>query len=555
MDIPSEPLDFIRTIIDNDLTTGKHSQVQTRFPPEPNGYLHIGHAKAVCLNFGLAEETGGRCNLRFDDTNPSREDTSFVEAIRRDIRWLGFSWDEEHFASDYFGQLHAWAVQLIEAGKAYVCDLSADEMRAYRGTLVEPGRPSPYRDRSVAENLDLFERMTRGEFDEGTCVLRAKIDMENPNINLRDPVMYRILKQPHHRTGDTWNVYPMYDWAHGQCDSIERITHSLCSLEFENHRPLYDWFTENLEIYPPRQIEFARFNLSYTVMSKRKIQKLVEEGHVDGWDDPRLPTLSALRRRGCPPAAIRQFCKEIGLAKRVNTIELAKLEGCMRQELNRLALRYMAVLRPLKVIITNYPEDREEDHQAVNNPEDASAGKRAVPFSRELYIEADDFMVDAPRKYFRLTPGREVRLRYAYFVTCTGYECDDDGTVTTVYCTYDPETKGGNAPDGRKVKGTIHWVSAKHAVEAEVRLYNTLFQVESPESQDGDFLATLNPESLELLQGCQLEPALAEAPVGTAVQFERLGYFAPDASGSADRPVMNRTVTLRDTWAKLAKKK
>ncbi len=554
MDTPAESLDFIRTIVHNDLATGKHESIQTRFPPEPNGYLHIGHAKAICLSFGLAEETGGACNLRFDDTNPTREDTIFVEAIRADILWLGFNWDSEHFTSDYFEQLHAWAIQLVEAGKAYVCDLSPDEARTYRGTLTEPGKPSPCRDRAIAENVDLFQRMTAGEFEEGTHVLRAKIDVASPNLNLRDPVMYRILKEHHHRTGDRWSVYPMYDWAHGQSDSIERITHSLCSLEFENHRPLYDWYVRELGIYAPRQIEFARFNLSHTVMSKRKIQQLVEEGHVAGWDDPRLPTLSGFRRRGCPPAAIRQFCQEIGMAKRVNMIEIAKLEGCIRSELNTTARRYLGVLRPLKVVITNYPEDQVEYHTGNNNPNDESAGTRQIPFSREFYIEQEDFMAEAPRKYFRLTPGREVRLRYAYFVTCTHFDSDDDGNVTTVYCTYDPETKGGNAPDGRKVKGTIHWVSAAHAISAEVRLYDTLFTVENPEKQDEPFLNLLNPESLTVLSDCKVEPAATEISISQAVQFERQGFFAPDLESTPEALIFNRTVSLRDAWAKIAKK-
>ncbi|MEW6486428.1 MAG: glutamine--tRNA ligase/YqeY domain fusion protein [Thermodesulfobacteriota bacterium] len=547
------PSNFIREIVAADVASGKHGgRVHTRFPPEPNGYLHIGHAKSICLNFGLAEEFGGRCNLRMDDTNPTKEEQEYIDAIVEDVRWLGFSWSERiYYASDYFGQLYDWAVALIRAGKAYVDDLSADEIREHRGTLTAPGRESPYRNRSPEENLALFERMRAGEFPDGSRVLRAKIDMASGNVNLRDPVMYRILHAAHPRTGDAWCLYPMYDWAHGQSDSIEGITHSICTLEFEDHRPLYDWFVRELGIFAPQQIEFARLNLTFTVLSKRRLLQLVKEGHVNGWDDPRMPTLSGLRRRGYPPAALREFCTRIGVAKRDSTVELALLEHCVRDELNRTAPRRMAVLRPLKVVIENYPEGMVEELDAVNNPEDPGAGTRKVPFSRVLYIEQEDFLEEAPPKYFRLTPGREVRLRYAYFVQCTGVVKDGAGRVTEVRCTYDPATLGGNAPDGRKVKATIHWVSAAHAVPAEVRLYDRLFRSEDPGGA-GDFLSDLNPASLERLRDCRLEPSLAEATPGDRVQFERLGYFCCDPESRPDAPVFNRTVTLKDPWGKIA---
>ncbi|MFU8857269.1 MAG: glutamine--tRNA ligase/YqeY domain fusion protein [Deferrisomatales bacterium] len=546
------PSNFIKEIVQADVAAGKHGgRVHTRFPPEPNGYLHIGHAKSICLNFGLAEELGGRCNLRMDDTNPVKEEQEYIDAIVEDVRWLGFSWgDRLFYASDYFGQLYDWAVQLIRAGKAYVDDLSAEEIRQYRGTLTEPGRESPYRDRTAEENLALFERMRAGEFPDGSRVLRAKIDMASGNLNLRDPVMYRILHAAHPRTGDAWCIYPMYDWAHGQSDSLEGITHSICTLEFEDHRPLYDWFVRELGIFAPRQIEFARLNLTYTVMSKRRLLQLVKEGPVAGWDDPRMPTLSGLRRRGYTPAAVRDFCTRIGVAKRDSTVDLALLEHCVRDDLNRTAPRRMAVLRPLKVVIENYPEGRTEELEAVNNPEDPRAGTRRVPFSRVLYIEQEDFREDAPPKYFRLTPGREVRLRYAYFVKCTGVVKDAQGRVAEVRCTYDPATLGGNAPDGRKVKATIHWVSAEHAVPAEVRLYDRLFRSENPGAGE-DFLSDLNPGSLEVLRDCRLEPALAGALPGDRVQFERLGYFCCDADAQPGAPVFNRTVTLKDQWSKI----
>ncbi|MGI6419281.1 MAG: glutamine--tRNA ligase/YqeY domain fusion protein [Thermoguttaceae bacterium] len=556
---PVSPVDFIRARVAEDLKSGKYGgRVHTRFPPEPNGYLHIGHAKSICLNFGIAaENAGGLCNLRFDDTNPTKEEQEYVDSIKEDIRWLGFDWGErEYYASDYFDQLYQWAIQMIEDGKAYVCDLSAEETREYRGTLTRPGRNSPYRDRTVEENLDLFERMRAGEFPDGSRTLRAKIDMAHPNLNMRDPVMYRILRAHHHRTGDKWCIYPMYDYAHGQSDSIERITHSICTLEFENHRPLYDWYLEALGIYRPQQIEFARLNLTYTVMSKRKLLTLVQEGHVEGWDDPRMPTLSGLRRRGCTPEAIRAFCDRIGVAKFNSTIDLGLLEFCLREDLNKRSPRVMAVLRPLKVVIENYPEDQVEELEAVNNPEDAAAGTRKVPFGKVLYIEREDFMEDPPKKFFRLAPGREVRLRYAYFITCTGVVKDSSGEVVELRCTYDPETRGGNAPDGRKVKATIHWVSAAHAVEGEVRLYDTLFAKENPDdaAEGEDFRDSLNPNSLEVLTGCKLEPSLAEPQTRLPYQFERLGYFMADSKASRPQnPVFNRTVTLRDTWAKVQK--
>jgi glutaminyl-tRNA synthetase len=550
---------FIRNIIDEDVRNGKNGgRVHTRFPPEPNGYLHIGHAKSICLNFGLAREYGGLCNLRFDDTNPTKEEVEYVESIKEDVRWLGFDWDDRcFFASDYFEPLHAYAVQLIREGKAYVDSLSPAEIREHRGTLTEPGRESPFRNRSVEENLDLFERMRRGEFKEGEHVLRAKIDMASPNLNLRDPVVYRVMHASHHRTGDAWCIYPMYDFAHGLSDSLEGITHSICTLEFEDHRPLYDWFLEQLGVFHPQQIEFARLNLTYTVMSKRKLLELVRGGYVGGWDDPRMPTISGLRRRGYTPASIRSFCERIGVAKKASTVDLSLLEYSVREDLNRTAPRAMAVLRPLKVVIENYPEDRVEALEAVNNPEDPSMGTRTVPFSRELYIERDDFREDPPRKFFRLAPGREVRLRYAYFVTCREVVKDEStGEVTELRCTYDPETRGGNAPDGRKVKGTIHWVSARHAVECEVRLYDRLFNRPDPADvpEGEDFTSLLNPDSLEVLPACPVEPGLAGAAPGYRCQFERLGYFCVDTRDSAPgRPVFNRTVPLRDSWAKIEK--
>jgi glutaminyl-tRNA synthetase len=554
----SEPVDkpsnFIRDEVIADTQSGRFGgKVVTRFPPEPNGYLHIGHAKAICLDFGLAREFGGRCHLRFDDTNPTKESQEYVDAIMRDVRWLGFDWGEHlYHASDYFEQLYRWAEQLIASGKAYVDDLTADQIREYRGTLTQPGRPSPYRNRSVDDNLALFRRMRAGEFEDGSKTLRAKIDTASGNINLRDPVMYRIRKTSHQRTGDAWSIYPMYDWAHGQSDSIEGVTHSLCTLEYADHRPLYDWYLDALGIYHPRQIEFARLNLSHTVMSKRKLLQLVEERLVTGWDDPRMPTLAGLRRRGYTPEAIRDFADRIGVAKSDNTVELALLEHCVREHLNKTAERRMAVLRPLKLVIENYPAGKVEMMEAVNNPEDPSAGTRTVPFSRELWIEQDDFREIAPKKYFRLAPGAEVRLRYAYIVKCVDFSLGPDGQVTEVRCTYDPATVGGDS-GGRTVKGTIHWVSAQHAVDAEVRLYETLFSKPKPDEED-DFKAALNPSSLAVLTGCRLEPSLSSAAPGARVQFERNGYFCADARDSApDRPVFNRTVGLRDTWAKIEK--
>jgi glutaminyl-tRNA synthetase len=548
---------FIRALIIEDIKAGKHGgRVQTRFPPEPNGYLHIGHAKAICLDFGLAAEFGGKCNLRFDDTNPSKEETEYVDSIMEDIRWLGFKWDGLFYASDYFGQLYEWAVQLIRAGKAYVDDLSADEIRQHRGTLTEPGKESPYRNRSVEENLDLFERMKKGEFPDGSRTLRAKIDMASPNLNMRDPVMYRILHMEHHRTGDQWCIYPMYDYAHGQSDSIEKVTHSICTLEFEDHRPLYNWFIEQLGIFPSRQIEFDRLNLTYTLLSKRKLLTLVQEGRVAGWDDPRMPTLSGMRRRGYTPEAIRSFGENVSVSKTNNTVQLSLLEHYVREDLNKRAPRVMAVLRPLRVVIDNYPDDTVEEMDAVNNPEDASMGTRKVPFSKVLYIEQDDFREDPPKQYFRLAPGREVRLRYGYFITCNEVVKDADGRVVELHCTYDPATRGGNAPDGRKVKSTIHWVSAAHAVNAEVRLYDNLFTKENPsEVEEGqDFTANLNPNSLEVLTGCKVEPSLRDAAVGTRYQFERLGYFSVDAESASEKLVFNRTIGLRDTWSKIEKR-
>ena len=548
----TERLDFIREIVRSDLSSDRHSGIVTRFPPEPNGYLHIGHAKSICLNFGIADEFGGRCHLRFDDTNPVKEEEEYIRAIKEDVRWLRFDWGDNLFhASDYFEQLYEWAEHLITDENAYVDDLSAEEIRAHRGTLTEPGTESPYRNRSVDENLELFRAMRNGDFPDGARVLRAKIDMAAGNINLRDPVLYRILHAEHPRTGDAWCIYPTYDFAHGQSDAIEHITHSLCTLEFEGHRPLYDWLVAHLPVPSrPRQIEFARFNLSYTVLSKRRLLKLVEGGHVDGWDDPRMPTLSGLRRRGYPPAAIRDCAERSGVAKRDSVVDLAFLEHCVRSELNKTSERRMGVLRPLKVVIENFPEDQVDELEAVNNPEDAGAGTRLVPFSRELFIEADDFMEDPPKKFFRLAPGREVRLRYAYFITCREVIKNADGEVVELCCTYDPETRGGDAPDGRKVKATLHWVSARHAACAEVRLYDTLFSSPDPGAGD-DFLDDLNPDSLEVISDARLEPSLASLSAGDRVQLERLGYFCADLDTTPDRPVFNRTVTLRDTWAKV----
>jgi glutaminyl-tRNA synthetase len=548
---------FIRNIVAEDLKHGKNQgRVHTRFPPEPNGYLHIGHAKSICLNFGLAAEFGGLCNLRFDDTNPSKEDVEYVESIKEDVRWLGFSWDNrEFYASDYFEQLYQFAIQLIESGKAFVCDLNADQMREYRGTLTEPGRNSPYRGRSVEENLDLFQRMRAGEFADGSRTLRAKIDMASPNINMRDPVMYRVLRSTHHRTGDTWCIYPTYDFAHGQSDSIEGITHSICTLEFEDHRPLYDWFLDQLGIHHPQQIEFARLNVTYTALSKRKLLQLVQQKHVSGWDDPRMPTLTGFRRRGYTPEAIRTFCERIGVAKRNSVVDIAMLEHCLREDLNKRAPRVMAVLRPIKVVLENYPEGQVEELEAVNNPEDPAMGTRKVPFSRELYIEQDDFREEPPKGFFRLSPGKEARLRYAYIIKCIGVEKDPNtGEIKELRCTYDPETKSGSSQSKRKVKATIHWVSAAHALEAEVRLYDHLFTKEDPDDvPDGsDWLANINPRSLERLASCRVEPYLANAKAGERFQFERLGYFCLDSEDSSPRkPVFNRSVTLRDTWANM----
>jgi len=554
----SRPSNFIRDIILDDLKTNKYAgRVQTRFPPEPNGHLHIGHAKAICLDFGLASEFGGHTNLRFDDTNPEKEETEYVESIKEDVKWLGFQWDELHYASDYFDRLYAWAVQLIKAGKAYVDDLSADEIRKYRGTLTEPGKDSPFRNRSVEENLSLFERMRAGEFPDGSHTLRAKIDMASPNFNMRDPVMYRIVHADHHRTGSKWPIYPMYDYAHGQSDSLERVTYSMCTLEFEDHRPLYNWFIKELGIFPSQQIEFDRLNLTYTLLSKRRLLQLVREGRVSGWDDPRMPTISGIRRRGYTPEAIRNFCGAIGVSKTTGSIELAMLEHFVREDLNKRAPRAMAVLNPLKVVIDNYPENQTEEMDAVNNPEDPNAGSRKVPFSRTLYIEQDDFREVPPPKYFRLSPGREVRLRYGYFVTCASVVKNDNDEVVEVHCTYDPATRGGNnPPDGRKVKSTIHWVSAAHAVNAEVRIYENLFTKEDPNevSEGEDFTANLNPLSLEVLTEAKLEPSLGNPEAGARYQFERLGYFCADPDSAPGKPVFNRTVALKDTWARIEKK-
>jgi glutaminyl-tRNA synthetase len=548
---------FVREIIREDLRTNKYNgRVWTRFPPEPNGYLHIGHAKAICLDFGLADEFGGGTNLRFDDTNPEKEETEYVDSIQTDVRWLGFEWEKLLYASDYFQQLYDWAVQLIRKGSAYVCDLSAEEIRKYRGTLTEPGRNSPDRDRSIEENLELFDRMRKGEFPDGSRTLRAKIDMASPNLNMRDPVMYRIVHADHHRTGDKWCIYPMYDYAHGQSDSLENITHSMCTLEFEDHRPLYNWFIKELGIFPSQQIEFDRLNLTYTLLSKRKLLQLVQQGKVSGWDDPRMPTLSGIRRRGYTPEAIRRFVGNIGVTKTNGTIDLAMLEHFVREDLNKRSLRVMAVLKPLKVIIDNYPEGKTEEMEAVNNPEDESAGKRKVPFSRELYIEQDDFREVPPKGYYRLSPGKEVRLRYGYFITAQNVVKNSAGEVIEVHCTYDPATHGGNAPDGRKVKSTIHWVSAAHAMHAEVRVYDNLFSNPDPNNvpEGQDFTANLNPNSLEVVPNARLEPSLQNARPGDRYQFERLGYFCVDPDSEQGKLVFNRTVALKDTWAKVEKK-
>jgi glutaminyl-tRNA synthetase len=550
--------DFIRDIVRQDIKTNKFDgRVHTRFPPEPNGYLHIGHAKAIWISFSIAEEFGGKYNLRFDDTDPTKEEQKYVDAIIQDIHWLGWDWgDRLYFASDYFEQMYEYAVQLIEKGKAYVDDLSADEIREYRGTLTEPGKPSPYRDRTMEENLDLFKRMKAGELPEGSCVLRAKIDMASPNMNMRDPVMYRILHATHPHTGDKWCIYPMYDWAHGLEDSIEGITHSLCSLEFKDHRPLYDWFLDELGIYHPQQIEFGRYSLSYTVTSKRVLRPLVEAGILKGWDDPRMPTLSGMRRRGYTPEAIRLYCESSGVSEANTTIDIAFLEHCLREDLNKRAPRVMGVLRPLRLVIDNYPENQAEEMDAVNNPEDPGAGTRKVPFSKVLYIEQEDFREVPPPKYYRLTPGREVRLRYAYLITCVGVKKDEkSGEITEVHCTYDPATRGGDAPDGRRVQSTLHWVSAAHAIEAEARLYDKLFNKENPlDVEEGaDYKDYLNPDSLEVLKSCRVEPSLAKATAGSLYQFERMGYFCVDPDSFPGKPVFNRTVTLRDTWAKIQK--
>jgi len=552
-------LDFVRQIVTEDIKSGKwDGKVATRFPPEPNGFLHIGHAKSICLNFGIAEEFGGTCNLRFDDTNPIKEEQKYIDSIKEDIRWLGFDWGERlYYASDYFEKMYEFAVKLIKKGQAYVCELTGEQIREYRGTLTSPGKNSPDRERTVEENLELFERMRAGEFPDGSKTLRAKIDMASPNLNLRDPVMYRILRAAHPRTGDKWCIYPTYDWAHGLEDSIEKITHSICTLEFENHRPLYDLYLEQLGIHHPQQIEFARLNLSYTVMSKRKLLQLVSRGHIPSWDDPRMPTISGMRRRGYSPQSIRNFCKKIGVNKFNSTIDLALLEHCLRDELNKTSGRIMGVLKPLKVIIDNYPEGKTEYLEAVNNPEDASYGTREVPFSKELYIEQEDFMEEPPKKFYRLAPGREVRLRYAYFVTCTDVVKNDAGEIVELHCSYEPTTKGGNAPDGRKVKATLHWVSAKHALNAEVRLYETLFTKENPDDihEGKDFTESLNPESLEILKSCKIEPAVKNAKPLDRLQFERKGYFCVDPDSTDGKLIFNRTVPLRDKWAKMQKQK
>ena len=562
-------LDFVRQIVADDIKTNKwNGRVVTRFPPEPNGYLHIGHAKSICLNFGIAAEFGGRCHLRFDDTNPEKEEQEYVDSIIEDVRWLGWDWGEHlYYGSDYFDRMYQWALELIKKGKAYICDLTAEQTRQYRGTLTEPGKNSPFRDRSVEENLDLFERMRKGEFPDGSRTLRAKIDMAHPNLNMRDPVMYRILYAAHHRSGDKWCIYPMYDWAHGFEDSIETVTHSICTLEFENHRPLYDWFIDAVnegrtedgsgpwgkKIHHPQQIEFARLNLTYTVMSKRKLLQLVQEGLVGGWDDPRMPTISGIRRRGYSPEAIREFCTRIGVNKFNSTVDTALLEHCLREDLNKTSPRVMAVLRPLKVVIDNYPQSQVEELDAVNNPEDPSAGTRKVPFSRELYIEQEDFMEEPPKKFFRLAPGREVRLRYAYFITCTSVVKNTDGQVVELHCTYDPATRGGDAPDGRKVKSTLHWVCAERSLEAQVRLYDHLFTKENPDdvAEGMDFKSNLNPGSLDVLTSCRVEPSLGQAKPLGRYQFERMGYFCADKDSTNEKLIFNRTATLRDPWAKI----
>ena len=545
---------FIQRIIDEDSKSSKFdNRVHTRFPPEPNGYLHIGHAKAICLNFSLADEYQGKCNLRFDDTNPTAEDEEYVKSIQSDVKWLGYNWDNLCFASDYFQQMYDYAIQLITNGSAYVCDLSADEIHEKRGSLTSPGQDSPFRNRSIEENLVLFKQMKNGDFENGSHTLRAKIDMAHANMNMRDPVIYRILHAHHHRTGNDWCIYPMYDWAHGLEDSIEKITHSLCTLEFQDHRPIYDWFLDQLDVYHPQQIEFARLNLSYTVMSKRKLKKLVDDNLVSGWDDPRMPTISGFRRRGYSPKSIQNFMFEVGIAKRDNVMEIAKLESMLREDLNKLCQRRMAVLNPLKVVITNYPEDQVETLRAVNNPENESEGKRDLPFSKEIYIEKDDFMEDPPKKFFRLSPGREVRLRYAYFITCEEVIKDSEGNITELHCKYDPETKGGNAPDGRKVKATLHWVSASNSIDAEIRKYDRLFHKPEPDKED-NFMDAINPNSLEVLSNCKLEPSLMDVQIGESIQFERLGYFCKDPD-SKDSPVFNQTVALRDSWAKIDKQR
>ncbi|MDC7126337.1 MAG: glutamine--tRNA ligase/YqeY domain fusion protein [Spirochaetales bacterium] len=552
------PSNFIRDIINSDLESGKRTVIQTRFPPEPNGYLHIGHAKSICLNFGIAKDYNGKCNLRFDDTNPSKEEQEYIDSIQNDVSWLGFDWGGEAFyASDYFDKMYEWALILIKAGKAYVDDLSAEEIREYRGTLTKPGKPSPYRDRSVEDNLDLFVRMKEGEFEDGSKVLRAKIDMESGNLNMRDPVMYRIVRAEHPRQGNKWCIYPMYDWAHGLEDSIEGVTHSICTLEFEDHRPLYNWFLDQLpELFHPQQIEFARLNLNYTIMSKRKLLQLVKEDHVNGWDDPRMPTISGMRRRGYTPESLRDFCSRIGVSKVDSTVDIALLEHCLREDLNKRALRRMAVLKPLKLIIDNYPEGEVEWFDGENNPEDPDGGTRKIPFSRELWIEQDDFREEAPnKKYFRLAPGKEIRLKHAYYVKCVDYKKDPEtGEILEVHCTYDPASKGGWTDDGRKVKGTSHWVSAEHAVKSEVRLYSHLFNNEAPGAATGNFLDDIDPDSLEILENCWVEPALVEEKAFTSVQFLRQGYFCVDPDSTADKPVFNKTVGLRDTWAKIQRK-
>ena len=548
------PTDFIREIVREDVKNGKHKKIVTRFPPEPNGYLHIGHAKAFCLDFGLAEEFDGQCNLRFDDTNPDREDTEYVESIQEDLKWMGFDWgDGLYFASDYFDQLYDYAVELIQQGKAYVCDLSPEDIRDYRGTVTEAGKNSPYRDRTVSENLDLFERMRNGDFPDGACTLRAKADMASPNMNMRDPVMYRIKHTSHHRTGDKWCIYPMYDWAHGQSDAIEQVTHSLCSIEFAEHRPLYDWYIQQLEIFPSRQIEFARLNITYTLTSKRMLTQLVERDLVNGWNDPRMPTLSGMRRRGIPPQAIKNFIWRVGMNRRDTTAEIDLFEFYIREHLNKVAPRVMGVIDPLKVVIENYPEGEEETFEAMINPEDPDAGTRSVPFSRELYIEREDFMEDPPRKFYRLAPGREVRLRAACYITCQEAVKDDEGNIIELRCTWDPESRGGTTPDKRRVRSTLHWVSAKHALKTEVRLFDRLFMTENPtRTKDGqDFTDNLNPDSLEVRPTCYVEPSMKGAEVGSVVQFERLGYFCVDTDSSDEKLVLNRTITLRDTWARV----